>query len=136
MSYACFVVLIIAGVIIKRKEVYPSPEHIPEGRWIIYEVTLPSKPTDPVMISFQFITANIIITPTFMLFEPDQWNVPKQLLVYAVEDDLNIVSPYSSAFSIGLASNDANFDEEPVPNFNLTIEDNDDGKIKKKFLPN
>ena len=122
------IVHVIAGIVIKRKEIYPSPEHIPEGRWIIYEVTLPSKPSDSVFISFHFLTDKIILTPTSMLFEPDQWNVPKQLLVYAVEDDLNIEdTSYPSTIGMSLTSNDANFDEEPIPDYNITIEDNDNG---------
>lgn len=118
-----------AGVVIKRKEVYPSPEHLPEGRWIIYEVTLPSKPTDPVFINFQVLTETVILTPTSMLFEPDQWNVPKQLLVHAIEDDANLDSPYTSSFSMNLTSDDTNFHRQPVPDFTLTIEDNDEGKL-------
>ena len=114
-------------MIIARKEVYPFPEHLPEGRWFLYEVTLPSKPTDSVFIDFKTLSDKIILTPTSMLFHPEQWNVPKQLLVHAVEDDSNLESPYSSSFSMALTSKDANFNEEPVPDFSLTIEDNDEG---------
>ncbi len=63
-----------------------------------------------------------------MLFQAQEWNVPQQLLVHAIEDDANMPSPYASSFSMSLTSNDTNFDQEPVPDFSLTIEDNDEGK--------
>ena len=120
----------IAGVVIARKEVYPSPKQIPEGRWIIYEVTLPSKPTDPVFVDFQALTDKIILTRWYMVFEPEEWNTPKQLLVHAIEDEADLPSPYSSSFSIDLTSDDMNFNEEPVPDFTVAIEDNDEGMEK------
>ena len=78
-----------AGVIIVRKETYPYPPDIPEGRWAVYEVTLPNRPTDPVTISYHTLTNTITLSHDSMTFDPDGWNVPQDLTVFAVEDNVN-----------------------------------------------
>lgn len=62
-----------------------------------------------------------------MVFTPDQWNTPQQLLVYAIEDDIDMEYQYESSFSTSIVSNDMNFHEEPVDDFPISIEDNDEG---------
>ena len=39
----------------------------------------------------------------------------------------NRLSPYLASFNLSLSSEDFNYDEEPVPDFNVTLEDNDEG---------
>ena len=36
-------------------------------------------------------------------------------------------SPYPASFNLSLSSEDFNYDEEAVPDFNVTLEDNDEG---------
>ena len=127
LSFPC-----LAGVVIMRKETYPYPSDIPEGRWAVYEVTLPSKPTHKVIITFHTLTDKITLAPTTMIFEPDDWNTPQDLVVFAVEDSLNLPSPYPASFNMSLSSQDNNFNEYPVPNYDLTVEDNDEGKREDK----
>ncbi len=78
-----------ANVIIVRKETYPYPPDIPEGRWAVYHVTLPSRPTHPVKITYHTLTDTITLSPFTMTFEPEEWNVPQELTVVALEDSFN-----------------------------------------------
>ena len=64
-----------------------------------------------------------------MVFEPEEWDVPQQLVVYALEDSINAPSPYSASFNTTVSSVDMNFDQVPVPDYNLTVEDNDEGML-------
>ena len=45
----------------------------------------------------------------------------------ALEDKVNIESPYNSGFNMTLESEDKNFDGQSVPDFKVTVEDNDEG---------
>lgn len=116
-----------ASVTIVRKETYPYPPDIPEGRWAVYEVTLPSRPYNPVTITYRTLTSTLGLSPYQMTFEPEAWNVPQELTVLAFEDEVNMESPYSSGFNLTLESEDKNYDGQSVPDFNVTIEDNDEG---------
>ena len=75
----------LAGVVIMRKERYPFPTDIPEGRWAVYEITLPSKPTHTVTITFHTLTNKMSLGPVVMSFEPEDWNRPQDLVIYAIE---------------------------------------------------
>lgn len=67
-----------------------------------------------------------------MLFEPNSWNEPQDLIVYAIEDRVNTLSPYPVSFDMILTSQDINFNEHPVPTYNLTVEDNDSGECVRE----
>ena len=123
----------LAGVVIVRKEGYPYPQDLPEGRWAVYEVTLPSKPTSAVSITFHSLSMRMQLEPTSMVFEPTFWNVPQDLVIYAIEDNLDLMSPYSASFNMSLSSEDFNYNEQYVPDFSLTVEDNDEGIIMCMF---
>ena len=114
------------SVLIVPKEMYPYPPDIPEGRWAVYEVTLPNRPYFPVTVTYHTITDTIALSHPLMTFEPDGWNIPQDLTVYALEDSLNMRSPYAAAFNLSLSSTDKNFNG-PLPDFNVTVEDNDEG---------
>ena len=62
-----------------------------------------------------------------MTFEPDVWDIPQELTVLALEDEVNMESPYNSGFNMSLESVDKNFDGQSVPDFKVTVEDNDKG---------
>ena len=62
-----------------------------------------------------------------MVFEPEAWNIPQELTVIALEDEVNMESPYNSGFDLTLESVDKNYDGQTVPDFKITIEDNDEG---------
>ena len=117
----------LAGVIIVMKERYPFPPDIPEGRWAVYEVTLPSTPTHSVTITFHSLSHRVSLGPSTMTFEPDNWNTAQDLVIYALEDTVNLPSPYPASFNMSLSSADNNFNQYPVPDFNVTVEDNDEG---------
>lgn len=112
-----------------RKETYPYPPDIPEGRWAVYEITLPSRPYNPVTITYRTLTATLGLSPYQMTFEPDVWDIPQELTVLALEDEVNLESPYNSGFNVTLESEDKNFDGQSVPDFEVTVEDNDEGII-------
>lgn len=126
-NVSSFSPLSVASVIIVRKETYPYPPDIPEGRWAVYEVTLPSRPYNPVTITYRTLTTTLGLSPYQMTFEPDVWDVPQELTVLALEDEVNMESPYNSGFNLTLESEDKNFDGQSVPDFTVTVEDNDEG---------
>jgi subtilisin-like proprotein convertase family protein len=116
------------GIIVVPAEAYPDPRDIPEGRWRTYEITLPNKPTSPVVILFFPIdTTFISVFPTYMVFDPENWDSPQLLVVTATNDDIDRESPYSATLGMRLLSMDVNFHEAAVPELALTIEDNDYG---------
>lgn len=56
-----------------------------------------------------------------MVFAPDQWNVSQDLVVFALQENNTAPASYAVAFNMSLHSADKNFDQFPVPNFNLTV---------------
>lgn len=82
-------------------------------------VTLDLRPTTPL----------ITLSHDQLVFHPEQWNTAQQLTVFAVDDDINRDSPYSASFSIKAISRDANYDDVPIQDFILNIEDNDEGLL-------
>ena len=115
-------------MVVIRKESYPYPANIPEGRWAVYEVTLPNMPKERVVIAFRSLSDKISLSHQVMIFEPAQWNIPQDLVVYALEDTANLQSPYPASFNMSLSSQDRNYNGSSVPEFNITVEDNDEGK--------
>ena len=94
----------------------------------MYKITLPSKPTNSVTIRFHSLSDAIVLVPTLMVFEPESWDTAQDLVVYALDDNVNRASPYPASFNVSLVSQDMNFNDYPVPDFDLTVEDDDDGK--------
>ena len=94
----------------------------------MYNVTLPNRPYHNVTITFHPLTPTITLSHVEMTFEPDNWDVPQILTVYATEDDTNIFSPYMASFNMSLTSLDENYDGAEIDDFNVTVEDNDDGE--------
>lgn len=116
---------------ITRKDVYPSPVYLPEGRGGVYNVQLRSRPYHPVAVSFYAINNSLIsVSPNVLLFRPDNWNVSQELTVNALEDKVDRVSPYMSQFGMELSSSDANFHNLSVSDYRVTIEDNDNGRYR------
>ena len=116
------------AVTIRRKEAYPNPELIPEGRWRVYQVTLPNLPYSPVNISFRPLMPTVGVSPPFLVFDPARWNIPQDLTIIALEDQVNLETPYQSGIKLVVASEDSNYDRAQLPDLNVTLEDNDDGK--------
>lgn len=114
-------------VIIVRKEVYPDPPSIPEGRWDVYLVSLPNRPYNPVTINFVTLTPTITSSPRSLVIEPDLWNIPQELTVIALEDRTNRDDVYRSGFELALESEDTNYNASVLPDFEVTAEDNDEG---------
>lgn len=119
--------LLTAEVIIVRKEVYPDPPSIPEGRWDVYLVSLPNRPYFPVTINFVTLTPTITSSPPSLTFDPEVWNVPQELTVIALEDSVNRDDVYGSGFKLALDSEDMNYNERDLPDFEVSVEDNDEG---------
>jgi len=118
-----------AEVIIVRKEAYPYPPDIPEGRWAVYLVSLPNIPTDPLTIIYTPLTPGLAVYPMAMLFEPETWDMTQELTLVAVDDGVNMGGVYESGFNMTLLSLDKNYGARQLPGFNVTIEDNDEGEI-------
>ena len=122
-------------VLIIPREMYPSFRHIPEGRWSVFNVTLPSQPYYNVTITFHPLNPTIYLSHVEMIFQPSNWNVSQILTVFATEDDINaILSPYSASFNLSLTSRDYNYDGADIDDYEVTVEDNDDGK-QVNYLP-
>jgi hypothetical protein len=118
-----------AEVIIIRKEVYPDPPSIPEGRWDVYLVSLPNRPYFPVTITFVTLTPTITSSPLSLTFQPEVWNIPQELTVIAVEDGVNRGSTYETGFKLALDSEDMNYNQRDLPDLEVSVEDNDEGTI-------
>lgn len=114
-------------MIIIRKEVYPDPSTIPEGRWAVYLVTLPNRPYSPVTINFITLTPTITSSPVSLTFEPDLWDVPQELTVIALEDRIDRGDVFRTGFELALDSEDMNYNARELPDLEVTVEDNDDG---------
>ena len=57
--------------------------------------------------------------------------MPQILTVYATEDDINaVISPYMASFNMSLTSRDDNYDGADIDDFEVSVEDNDDGEQK------
>ena len=111
------------------RETYPSFRHIPEGRWSVFNVTLPNQPYHNVTITFHTLTPTITLSLVDMTFDPTNWDIPQILTVFATEDDVNAaISPYVASFNMSLTSLDHNYDGAEIEDFDISIEDNDDGK--------
>ena len=115
-------------MVIIPKETYPYPPDIPEGRWAVYEVTLPNMPYHPVTITYHTLTNTIRLSHVKMTFKPHVWNIPQYLTVFSRDDEINSVSPYMASFNMSLMSLDSNYDGADVDDFQVTVEDNDEGK--------
>ena len=116
-------------MVIIPRETYPSFRRIPEGRWSVYNVTLPNMPYYTVTITFHPLTPTITLSHVEMTFEPHNWDVPQILTVYATEDNVNTISPYMASFNMSLTSLDENYDGAEIDDFRVSVEDNDDGKM-------
>ena len=93
----------------------------------MYAIQLLNKPKDTVTLQLRPITSVIMLSHEQLIFHPEDWNTVQELTVFAVDDDVNRDSPYSASFSIKAISRDDNYDDVPIEDFTLTIEDNDEG---------
>ena len=120
----------VVDIEIVARESYPTYRHIPEGRWSVFNVTLPNMPYHNVTITFHPLAPTISLSHAEMTFEPSSWNVPQILIVHAIDDDVNTVeSPYMASFNMSLTSLDDNYDGAEIEDFGVTVEDNDDGQL-------
>lgn len=95
----------------------------------MYEIQLLNKPTHTVTLQLSVITPVITLSHDQLIFHRDNWNTLQDLTVFAIDDGINRQSPYNGAFSIKSISYDKNYDDVPIDDFVLTIEDNDEGII-------
>ena len=51
--------------------------------------------------------------------------------MFAREDEVNTESPYMASFNMSLVSMDDNYDGADVDDFNVTVEDNDEGEGRR-----
>ncbi len=127
--YSSFMLHLPASVMIVPKEAYPDPTNIPEGRWSVYLVSLPNRPSHTLTIVYHTATPTITLSPFQMTFEPEAWNIPQELTVIAIDDSVHMASTYRSGFNLTLLSDDKNYGGITLPDFNVTINDNDNGEL-------
>ena len=101
----------------------------------MYEIQLLNKPTHTVTLQLSVITPVITLSHDQLIFHPDNWNTLQDLTVFAIDDGINRQSPYNGTFSIKSISYDKNYDDVPIDDFVLTIEDNDEGIISIIVTP-
>ncbi len=94
----------------------------------MYLVSLPNQPSHTLTILYHTLTPTLTLSPTQMTFEPEFWNITQELTLVAINDDVNMASPYGSGFNVTLVSEDKNYGGFLLPDFNVTIEDNDNGE--------
>ena len=94
----------------------------------MYLISLPNRPYHPVTISFLTLSPSTLTTfPPNITILPQNWNVPHELTVIALEDEVNRETPYPSGFKLALESEDTNYHAQDLPDLNVYLGDNDDG---------
>ena len=68
--YVCY----IAGADLSIQEGSP-PTAIPEGRFSIYLIQLPSVPRSTVTLQLSAVDQNIYLSEYIFVFQPDNWNI-------------------------------------------------------------
>lgn len=86
-------------------------------------------PAGDVQITFTPLTPTISVAPTTLVFTAADWNITQDIQITAVDDAEAIESPHTAKLGITSSSVDPNFENATIPNFEVTIEDNDLGKL-------
>ncbi|MCU0543979.1 MAG: DUF4347 domain-containing protein [Oscillatoriaceae cyanobacterium Prado104] len=87
-----------------------------------YSLVLDSEPVAPVTINFNSGTQINPIAP--VIFTPQNWNVPQNVTVSAIDDNLS-EGTHSGTISHTVSSTDANYNDIIIPNVTASIADND-----------
>ncbi len=87
-----------------------------------YEILLTSQPTSAVTITFE--TEDQINPISAITFNPENWNIPQEILVTAIDDNL-IEENQTNKIIHTVSSDDLNFNELVLPEVTVEITDND-----------
>ena len=79
------------------------------GATATYEVSLPTEPTDDVVMSITPADGQVTVDPTSLTFTPGDFDEPQQVTVTAVDDDVDEASPHATSVGHEGASNDADY---------------------------
>jgi hypothetical protein len=90
----------------------------------ILGIALRSQPTAPVTLTLA-PDAQIQITPAVLVFTPTSWNVPQNVSLAAVNDLIDEPATYPGSLALTLRSPDPYYDQRVVPQYAVTLEDND-----------
>ncbi len=107
--------------------VIPTAIAVTEGGTTdMYTVRLNTQPTDVVTISIA-TDGQTTVTPTLLTFDTVNWETAQQIIVTAVDDDVE-EGPHTSSISHTAVSADTDYDGfSPIDNVTVDITDNDAG---------
>jgi hypothetical protein len=88
-----------------------------------YTVVLGSQPTANVSVTAS-PDSQETVSPTSLVFTPNNWNVPQTITVKAVDDNI-AQGPHTGTITHSVTSTDPNFNGVPVRNVVVHITDND-----------
>ena len=117
----------LGGLQISLSDDFPYPALIPEGRDAIYDVILTARPTNSVTVNVDDESVLTSATPSQLVFEPENWNVPQQVTVSAVQDVTSWAEPQQANITFALSSDDVNFDSI-ASYLTVGVEDDDQSK--------
>lgn len=95
-----------------------------EGEAATYTVALESEPITPVTIRLR-PDRQLAVTPTTLVFTPEDWNRAQTVTVTALDDDVDEASPHSGRLIHEVISDDANYNGLAVSALVVAITDND-----------
>ncbi|TEB13890.1 Cellulosome-anchoring protein precursor [Pelotomaculum sp. FP] len=95
------------------------------GASVKYPIVLATQPSASVVVNV-YGDAQVSVAPASLTFSPNDWNVPQEVTVTAVDDNA-VEGPHTGAIKHSVSSNDPDYDAIAAPDLSVSITDNDRG---------
>ncbi|TEB08244.1 Cellulosome-anchoring protein precursor [Pelotomaculum schinkii] len=95
------------------------------GASVKYPIVLATQPSASVVVNV-YGDAQVSVSPGSLTFSPNDWNVPQEVTVTAVDDNA-VEGPHTGAIKHSVSSNDPDYDAIAAPDLSVSITDNDRG---------
>ncbi|KAI6654999.1 hypothetical protein LOD99_2288 [Oopsacas minuta] len=99
---------------------------IPEGRFSIYQIQIPSIPRANVTLQLSPVQPTIYLSEYTFIFHAGNWNISQAFAVFSVDDEVNQGLTFQSNISFTFTSADPYYSGLVVDEFPVLIEDNDE----------
>lgn len=107
---------------------------VEEGAPTTYGISLQSQPTSTVTLAFIVDPNQLAVQPSVMAFEPDEWDVVRQVTVRAVDDGI-AEGTHTAQLGFSVHSDDVYYDNLIVDPVSVQISDAVGGAGTSIFLP-
>lgn len=122
-EYLNFIYSVIGGKTVTIQQTNGSTDVEENGTTDSYTIVLGEAPSSPVTIAIDGGT-QLTVSPTEIVFTPDNWNAPRQVTVAAVDDSIR-ESLHRAYITHQAASDDPAYDAMRIPNVGVNISDDD-----------